>query len=124
MPRKKLEIKQPLNADGTKKDIKKWTEQEASDYMQSIVDSSHILRGRFTKHLEKSGELMGAISAVAEKYPTFFYAGMDSVLDNDMFKFLLHEDIKKKQALLDLLQTQEDNEQFPVIHKYGTPKKS
>ena len=118
MARKKLEIKQPLNPDGTKKDLKQWTEDEAGAYMQSIVDSSEVLRRRFEKHLSKSDELIGAIAVTVDKYPVFFYAGMDSEIENDMFKFLISEDIKKKQALLHLLELKEDEVGFPYIHKY------
>ena len=99
------------------KRIKLQTEQEAREFVEYLIKESKRLVRRFEKNTADNNQASEALIAYITKYPELFF-GDREMIENDMFKWALKENIKATQKLLDTIQEKEDEIGFPVIHKY------
>jgi ASC-1-like (ASCH) protein len=98
------------------KELEDMTEGEAQAYLHGMVKGVQKARKQLFRTLEKTDGMTVGIARFIQGNPELYFAGICET-ENDMLKYLLSENIKNAQALLDTIQEYEDKTGFPVVKK-------
>ena len=89
------------------KELKDMTEGEVQAYLQGMVKGVQKARKQLSRNLEKTNDITAGLAKFIETNPEIYFAGI-SEFDNDMLKYLLSENLKNTQTLLDKIQENEE----------------